>query len=161
MHQKPQHVISEKHRAPQFGAEPGDAFKNSGICFGCSVRNITFYILCYNKQTFVKQPVCKNWYSGRRFKIVRCVIYLISGNFIKNYTRWTFIVDTVPGISHRKILMFFFSHLTHPIFNLPSAQDGCNRSLSEPSQNNFTSTLLEFLRDRNVSLFEFVVVISH
>lgn len=46
MHQKPQlqsaqHVISEKHCAPQFGAEPGDALKNSGTCFGCSVRNIT------------------------------------------------------------------------------------------------------------------------
>uniref|UniRef100_H3CIY7 Serine hydrolase like n=1 Tax=Tetraodon nigroviridis TaxID=99883 RepID=H3CIY7_TETNG len=29
------------------------------------------------------------------------------------------------------------------------AQDGCYKSLSEPSQNNFTSTLLQFLRDRN------------
>lgn len=28
-------------------------------------------------------------------------MYLISCNFIENYTPWTLIVDTVPGISGR------------------------------------------------------------
>lgn len=90
--------------------------------------------------------------DNKKLKSVRYLIYLIFG-IKKKCTHWTFIIDRVFSISSRKILIYIY-FFNQPIqCLLPSAQDGCHKSLSEPSQNNFTSTLLQFLRDRNVSVF--------
>lgn len=149
-------MFSEKHIADQFGAESGDAVEDSSSCSSCSVRYLP---LRWNGCLY--DSVMTMWQQIDIYNSWHPVANKQCENHIPALLMWCFFL---MHVSHKSLsksylsIMYFilqfmvFSHIELNMFISFSRTEGFDRIFSEPAQSKFTSTLLQCLRDRNVSL---------